>query len=63
MKYIITGINAENQRVVATLDTKTTRKSKLLDRIDKEFRDNFGYSIETLKELYVGKLDKHTQLQ
>jgi hypothetical protein len=63
MKYVITGIDKDNQRIVATLSTKTTRKSKLLSRLNEDFIATFGYPTSELKELYIGKLDKHTKLK
>jgi hypothetical protein len=62
MKYIITGVDKQGNRIAATLSTKTTRKSKLLSRLDSDFKATYGYSLNELKQLYVGKLNKHTKL-
>lgn len=61
MKYIITGVK-DGQTIAATLETKTTRKNKLMKRLNEEFKERLGYSLSQIEHLRVGKLDKHTKL-
>jgi len=62
MKYVITGVK-DGQQVAATFETKTTRKSKLLKRLNEEWKKTMGYSLSQLEHMYIGKLDKHTKLK
>jgi len=53
----------DGQQVAATFETKTTRKSKLLKRLNEEWKKTMGYSLSQLEHMYIGKLDKHTKLK
>ena len=60
MKYIITGVNKETkEQMAAILKTDTTRKSKLLLKLNAELYKQMNITLNDLEMLYVGKLDKH----
>lgn len=63
MKYIVTAQTKDGQRLAGAVKTKTTRKSKLLKLLDKQFQKEMGISITELENFYVGKLDKHTKVK
>ncbi len=62
MKYIVTAQTKDGKRLAGAIKTKTTRKSKLLKLLDKQFQKEMKVSISELENFYVGKLDKHARI-
>lgn len=61
MKYILTATNNNGERAAEVLVTKTTRRSKLVKKIDILWERKYGHPFSTLKDVYVGILNKHTK--